>query len=100
MYPTAAIGECRGSDPLTQGANWTVENNEIRLNHGSGVRVNYGIQILNNYIHDNGQLGIGGGIGTQKMPSTASVNSGILIRAISSITTTMPTSVPASGRER
>jgi len=45
------------------GANWVVENNEIRLNHGDGVRINFGWHILNNYIHHNGNLGIGGGMG-------------------------------------
>lgn len=45
------------------GANWVVENNEIRLNHGDGVRINFGWRILNNYIHHNGNLGIGGGMG-------------------------------------
>jgi parallel beta-helix repeat protein len=41
------------------GSNWIVENNEVRLNHGEGVRAGNGSQVLNNYIHDNGQLGIG-----------------------------------------
>ena len=41
------------------GSNWIVENNEVRLNHGEGVRVGNGSQVLNNYIHDNGQMGIG-----------------------------------------
>jgi parallel beta-helix repeat protein len=40
------------------GAKWTVENNEVRLNHGEGVRVANGGQVLNNYIHDNGQMGL------------------------------------------
>src|SRR5205823_10671651 len=38
---------------LTQGTNWIVKNCEILLNHGSGVRMAFGMQILNNYIHDN-----------------------------------------------
>jgi len=40
------------------GTNWTVENCEVRLNHAEGVRVANGGQALNNYIHDNGQLGL------------------------------------------
>jgi parallel beta-helix repeat protein len=75
MYPVGAIGVAQGANALTQGSNWTVENCEVALNHGFGVRVGYGIQILNNYIHDNGQLGIGGGV-----PATQSGNSGILIQ--------------------
>jgi len=80
MYPTGAIGVSHGVNALTAGAYWTVENCEVTLNHGFGVRVGYGIQILNNYIHNNGQVGIGGGIGTTSNPSTESVNSGILIQ--------------------
>jgi hypothetical protein len=80
MYPVGAIGMAQGANSLTQGAHWTVEHCEVRLNHGAGVRVGYGIQILSNFIHDNGQAGIGGGIGNPSVPSTASVNSGILIQ--------------------
>lgn len=80
MYPAGAIGDSQGPNPLTQGAHWTVQNNEVRLNHGFGVRVGYAIQILNNYIHDNGEVGIGGGIGTTAAPSTESLNSNILIQ--------------------
>jgi len=79
MYPTGTIGESQQSNALTQSTNWSVQNCEIRLNHGYGVRVGYGIQILNNYIHNNGQTGIGGGIGVTASPSTESSNSGILI---------------------
>jgi parallel beta-helix repeat protein len=78
-YPTGAIGDCQGNNPLTQEAYWTVENSEVKLNHGFGVRVGYGIQVLNNYIHDNGEVGVGGGIGMVSAPSTESVNSGILV---------------------
>lgn len=80
MYPTGTIGVSQGDNPVTQSANWTVQNCEVRRNHGYGVRVGYGIQILNNYIHDNGQTGIGGGIGVTTTVSTESVNSAILIQ--------------------
>ncbi len=40
--------------------NWTVESNEIMLNHGAGVRANSGMVVSNNKIHDNGQVGIAG----------------------------------------
>src|SRR5947209_8861702 len=79
MYPAGAIGAAQRANALTQGSHWTVENSEVTLNHGFGVRIEYGIQILNNYIHDNGQLGIGGGIGTPSR-SPELVNSGILIQ--------------------
>ena len=80
MYPVGAIGETQTSHSLTQETNWTVENCDVRLNHGFGVRVGYRIKILSNYIHDNGQVGIGGGIGWRATPSTQSANSGILIQ--------------------
>jgi parallel beta-helix repeat protein len=51
------------------GIDWIVENNEILLNHGDGVKVNFGWQLLNNYIHNNGNLGIGGGLGSITLPS-------------------------------
>ena len=39
---------------------WTVEQNEIRLNHGFGLRTGSEMRVLNNYIHSNGQIGVGG----------------------------------------
>jgi len=39
--------------------NWTLSNNEVRLNYGLGVSVGTNGQILNNKIHDNGEMGIG-----------------------------------------
>jgi hypothetical protein len=80
MYPAGTIGVSQGSNPQTQGASWTVQNCEVRLNHGYGVRIAYGIHILNNYIHDNGQVGIGGGIGVISAPTTESIDSRILIQ--------------------
>lgn len=66
-----------GASSLTEGINWTIENCEILLNHGSGVRVAYKMQILNNYIHNNGDLGIGGGLASTA--TTRSTSSGIVI---------------------
>src|SRR5262249_7101341 len=57
----AIQGSIGGS--TTTGVNWVVQHNEIRLNHGNGVGINFGWQILSNYIHHNGNLGIGGGLG-------------------------------------
>jgi hypothetical protein len=39
---------------------WTVQNCEIRLNHGVGVFVGHGAKIVGNKIHQQGQLGIAG----------------------------------------
>lgn len=40
--------------------NWTVDSNELLLNHGDAIRVNNGMVVENNKVHDNGQMGIGG----------------------------------------
>lgn len=42
------------------GKHWKVERNEIRLNHGVGIRLGHYMQITNNHVHHNGQLGLGG----------------------------------------
>ena len=56
--------------------NWTIQNCYITLNHGEGVRAAFGEQILNNVLHTNGQLGIGGGA-----PAGAGITpSGILVQ--------------------
>lgn len=47
--------------PIKAGWNWTIESNEIRLNSGSGVSVNNGTVLRNNYLHHNGQYGFSGG---------------------------------------
>jgi len=53
-----------GNPSPSSAANWTIKNNEIELNHGSAVRVNFGWKVLNNYLYENGNLGIGGGMGS------------------------------------
>lgn len=42
------------------GNNWTVTSNEVRLVHGAGISLANGSQATLNYVHDNGQKGIGG----------------------------------------
>lgn len=44
--------------PETGRLGWIVTNNDIRLNHGSGVLASNGAQILDNRVHHNGQLGM------------------------------------------
>ncbi len=41
------------------GEEWVVRNNTVRLNSGGGVNVRSNSQVIGNFIHDNGQLGIG-----------------------------------------
>ena len=58
------------------GLNWVIENCEMWGHHSQPISVNYGTQVLNNYIHDNGQLGVGGGVG----PDDNLLPSGVLIQ--------------------
>jgi parallel beta-helix repeat protein len=46
----------------TNGSNWTIQNNEVRLNYAVGIHADNapGTQMLNNYVHDNGEMGLGG----------------------------------------
>jgi parallel beta-helix repeat protein len=57
------------SGTAKDGLDWVLQGNEIRLSHGDGVKVNFGWQVLNNYIHHNGNLGISGGLGSVTLPS-------------------------------
>jgi hypothetical protein len=49
--------------PRSFGERWLIEDNTVRLNHGTGIRANHGSRVLNNRVLMNGQLGIGGGQG-------------------------------------
>ena len=42
------------------GSGWVIEDNEVRLNHGAGIRGNAGSVVRNNHVHHNGQLGLAG----------------------------------------
>ncbi len=50
----AVGGDKWGSD---KPFNWTLQNNEIRLNHGAGISLLDGAEVNGNYIHDNGEIG-------------------------------------------
>lgn len=39
---------------------WVIARNEIRWNHGLGVRIGPGTRAIANHVHHNGQLGMGG----------------------------------------
>ena len=45
------------TDPGPLSRDWVVEKNEVRLNHGAGIRLGHGTQVLQNRIHHNGQIG-------------------------------------------
>jgi hypothetical protein len=42
------------------GTGWRIDGNEIRFNHGIGLHMANGRRVINNNIHHNGQMGIGG----------------------------------------
>lgn len=44
----------------TNGSNWLIANNEVRNNHGVGIKSTNGSKVVGNYVHHNGQLGLGG----------------------------------------
>ncbi len=58
---------------LSASLNWVITNCELFNNHGVGVRVAFGTQIYNSYIHDNGTVGVGGG-------TDSTADSGIIIQ--------------------
>lgn len=41
------------------GDNWVISGNEVRLNHGVGIKVGKNARVERNNIHHNGQLGVG-----------------------------------------
>jgi parallel beta-helix repeat protein len=45
-----------GAGAITANSGWDIENNEVRLNHGIGIQG--GQTVVNNNVHDNGQLGL------------------------------------------
>jgi hypothetical protein len=73
---TGAVDPAYGLTPTpTANLDWTVQNSYFTLNHGVGVRIAFGTQVLNNVLTVNGNLGIGGG-----PPAGASITpSGVLV---------------------
>jgi len=41
-------------------SHWTIQDNEVRWNHGSGIRTGNAMQVIDNNVHHQGQIGIGG----------------------------------------
>lgn len=44
-----------------QGKGWIISGDEVRWNHGYGVATGAGARITGNFIHHNGEIGVGGG---------------------------------------
>ncbi len=53
-----AGGYGSGDPPDGMSQNWLIEGNELRWNHGAGIRVGDGTLVRDNYIHHNGQSGL------------------------------------------
>lgn len=43
------------------GLRWTITDNEVRLNHAAGISFGSNALVQNNWVHNNGQIGIKGG---------------------------------------
>jgi hypothetical protein len=84
-YATPVMGGAIGGIRIgywgstTQGANWVVKDNEIELNHAAGVVPSFGWQVLYNYIHNNGDLGILSGIGGGNSDGSGTTSSHLLV---------------------
>jgi hypothetical protein len=77
---TGAVGGSSSGGSPTTGANWVIENNEIRLNHANGVTVNFGWLVLNNYLHDNGDFGCCGGVGGGNPDGSGTLPSRVIVQ--------------------
>ncbi|MBS0524147.1 MAG: right-handed parallel beta-helix repeat-containing protein [Proteobacteria bacterium] len=55
-----ANGAQQGAIHAREGARWTIEHCEVRLNSGTGITIGTGSSVRDCDIHHNGQMGIGG----------------------------------------
>lgn len=68
-----AVQATNGEPSQSLSLNWIVKDCELYDNHAMGVRISFGTQVYNSYIHNNGMLGIGGG-------TDSSAASGVIIQ--------------------
>ena len=57
----AGIEPTSGNVSSSSSLNWVVKNCELFNNHGAGVRVAFGTEVYDSYLHNNGSLGVDGG---------------------------------------
>ena len=62
-----ACADQRGAINNPAGGAWQITNNELRWNHGYGLVAGTGAVVSGNFIHHNGQIGMGGGSGQHDM---------------------------------
>ncbi|MDX2149519.1 MAG: right-handed parallel beta-helix repeat-containing protein [Bryobacteraceae bacterium] len=65
-YASPAQQGAIGGDQVPP-AGWIVRNNEVRWNHGLGIKVGTRGKMLNNFVHHNGQMGINIGNGENQL---------------------------------
>lgn len=70
-----SLGQTSDAYRQANGLNWIIENCEMWGHHSAPISPNYGMQVWNNYIHDNGEFGIGGNVG----PDNNMIPSGLVI---------------------
>jgi len=86
----AGIEPTVGNASSSWSVNWVIKDCELFDNHGAGVRVVFGTQVYNSYIHNNGTIGING--------TTASMTpSGIIIQGNTISNNNYANMLPASG---
>jgi parallel beta-helix repeat protein len=56
-YATPAQFGTIGGATKTQ--DWLIKDNEVRLNYGVGIQAGTGSEVIDNYVHHNGQMGVG-----------------------------------------
>ena len=61
-----AAGEAQTGAVMATGPGWQIAYNDMRLNHGQGVKCASCV-VKNNLIHHNGQMGMGGDHGSQDL---------------------------------
>src|SRR5580704_3024236 len=58
----AGIQATSGNVSPSSSLNWSIKYCELFNNHGAGVRVAFGTQVESSYIHNNGTIGVTGGL--------------------------------------
>jgi parallel beta-helix repeat protein len=86
----AGIEPTVGNASSSWSLNWVIKDCELLNNHGGGVRVAFGTQVYNSYIHNNGTIGISGG-------TASTTPSGIIIQGNTINNNNYANMLPATG---
>ena len=55
----AQTGAIQAKTGNTLADGWVITDNEIRFNHGTGIKIGTNTTVRNNFVHHNGQMGMG-----------------------------------------